>query len=75
MGKSHWLFKSSTEPQKGFRKRPSNPLSVLHKAVQGVTPDLTVKARRVGASTHGVPIEGGTLQGKSLAIRWLLEAS
>lgn len=43
--------------------------------MQGVTPDQTVKARHMGASTHQVPIEVGTLQGKSLAIRWLLEAS
>jgi len=42
--------------------------------VQGVTPDQTVKARHMGASTHQVPIEVGTLQGKS-AIHWLLEAS
>ncbi|KAJ0620642.1 putative ribosomal protein S5/S7 [Helianthus annuus] len=28
------------------------------------------KARRVGGSTHQVPIEIGSTQGKALAIRW-----
>ncbi|KAL5079958.1 hypothetical protein RYX36_008379 [Vicia faba] len=36
---------------------------------------LGVKARRVSESTHQVPIEIGSTQGKSLAIRWLLAAS
>ncbi|TYJ49200.1 hypothetical protein E1A91_A01G117600v1, partial [Gossypium mustelinum] len=31
--------------------------------------------RRVGGSTHQVPIEIGSTQGKALAIRWLLGAS
>ncbi|MBA0611723.1 hypothetical protein Godav_012385, partial [Gossypium davidsonii] len=33
------------------------------------------KARHVGGSTHQVPIEIGSTQGKTLAIRWLLGAS
>ncbi|MBA0638724.1 hypothetical protein Godav_028821, partial [Gossypium davidsonii] len=33
------------------------------------------KARRVGRSTHQVPIEIGSTQGKALAICWLLGAS
>ncbi|CAK7329888.1 unnamed protein product [Dovyalis caffra] len=57
------------------QKTESNPLAVLRAAVQGVTPDVSVKSRRVGGSTHQVPVEVGTLQGKALAIRWLLEAS
>ncbi|KAJ0644712.1 putative ribosomal protein S5/S7 [Helianthus annuus] len=43
--------------------------------VNGVTPGIAVKARRVGGSTHQVPIEIGSTQGKALAIRWLLAAS
>ncbi|KAE8646966.1 hypothetical protein Csa_020846 [Cucumis sativus] len=34
-----------------------------------------VKARRVGESTHQVPIEIGSTQGKALVIRWLLGTS
>ncbi|KAF3952387.1 hypothetical protein CMV_022052 [Castanea mollissima] len=57
------------------QKTETNPLSVLRQAIRGVTPDIAVKARRVGGSTHQVPIEIGSAQGKALAIRWLLGAS
>ncbi|KAJ8899051.1 hypothetical protein K2173_010204 [Erythroxylum novogranatense] len=52
-----------------------NPLVVLRQAVQGATPDVAVKSRRVGGSTQQVPTEGASAQGKALAIRWLLDAS
>ncbi|KAF1855821.1 hypothetical protein Lal_00045184 [Lupinus albus] len=52
------------------QKTETNPLSVLRQAIRGVTPDIAVKARRVGGSTHQVPIEIGSTQGKALAIRW-----
>ncbi|KAD5318114.1 hypothetical protein E3N88_18060 [Mikania micrantha] len=57
------------------QKTETNPLSVLRQAIHGVTPGIAVKARRVGGSTHQVPIEIGSTQGKALAIRWLLAAS
>ncbi|KAL9400982.1 hypothetical protein Peur_004831 [Populus x canadensis] len=57
------------------QKTETNPLSILHQTIRGVTPDIAVKARRVGGSTHQVPIEIGFTQGKALAIRWLLGAS
>jgi small subunit ribosomal protein S7 len=57
------------------QKTERNPLSVLRQAIRGVTPEIAVKARRVGGSTHQVPIEIGSTQGKALAIRWLLGAS
>ena len=57
------------------QKRETNPRSVLHQAIREITPDIAVKARRVGGSTHQVPIEIGSTQGRALAIRWLLEAS
>jgi small subunit ribosomal protein S7 len=42
------------------QKTETNPLSVLHQAIREVTPDIAVKARRVGGSTHQVPIEIGS---------------
>ena len=57
------------------QKTETNPLFVLRQAIRGVTPDIAVKARCVGGSTHQVPIEIGSAQGKALAIRWLLGAS
>ncbi|GFP86810.1 30S ribosomal protein s7 plastid [Phtheirospermum japonicum] len=46
--------------KKTQQKIETNPLSILRQAIRGVTPDIAVKARRVG---------------KALAIRWLLAAS
>ena len=34
------------------QKTETNPLSVLRQAIRGVTPDIAVKARCVGGSTH-----------------------
>jgi small subunit ribosomal protein S7 len=42
------------------QKTETNPLSILHQAIRGVTSDISVKARRVGGSTHQVPIEIGS---------------
>src|SRR5574344_3107516 len=50
------------------QKTETNPRSVLHQAIREVTPDIAVKARRVGGSTHQVPIEIGSTQGRALAI-------
>ncbi|KAD7117375.1 hypothetical protein E3N88_04643 [Mikania micrantha] len=63
------------EDTKIQQKIETNPLFVLHQAIHGVTSGIAVKARRVGGSTHQVPIEIGSTQGKALAIRWLLAAS
>ena len=38
-------------------KTEENPVLVLEKAVKNVTPQVEVKARRVGGSTYQVPIE------------------
>jgi small subunit ribosomal protein S7 len=57
------------------QKTEKNPLSVLRQAIRRVTPNVTVKARRVGGSTYRVPIEIRSTQGKVLSIRWLLGAS
>ncbi|CAN6446936.1 unnamed protein product [Victoria cruziana] len=57
------------------QKIETNQLSVLRQAIHGVTPNIAVKARHVGGSTHQVSIEIRSTQGKALAIRWLLGAS
>jgi small subunit ribosomal protein S7 len=48
------------------------PVTVLEKAVTNVTPQLEVKARRVGGATYQVPIEVRPERGQSLAFRWLV---
>ncbi|CAN6441067.1 unnamed protein product [Victoria cruziana] len=56
------------------QKTETNPLSFLRQAIHGVTPNIAVKARRVGGSTHQVPMEIGSIQGKALSNHWLLGA-
>lgn len=41
------------------QKTYTNPLSVLRQRIRGVTPDIALKVRHVGGSTHQVPIEIG----------------
>nr|AEX01273.1 ribosomal protein S7 [Thalassia testudinum] len=58
------------------QKTKRNPLSVLREAIDKVTPNIAVKARRSKKGvTRQIPIEIGKTKGKVLAIRWLLEAS
>nr|YP_009668037.1 ribosomal protein S7 [Frullania nodulosa]QCW58813.1 ribosomal protein S7 [Frullania nodulosa] len=57
------------------RRTKKNPLFVLRQAISKVTPNVTVKARRIGGSTYQIPLEIRSIQGKALAIRWLLSAS
>nr|YP_009863945.1 30S ribosomal protein S7 [Arachnitis uniflora]QKE31276.1 30S ribosomal protein S7 [Arachnitis uniflora] len=52
-----------------------NALYVLHRAIKKVTPNIITKTRYMGRKTHRIPTEVGSLQGKALAIRWLLKAS
>nr|QWW92759.1 ribosomal protein S7 [Thuidium sp. 49197] len=75
-GKKSLAYRILYKAMKNIRqKTKKNPLSVLRQAIRRVTPNVTVKARRLGGSTYQVPIEIKSAQGKALAIRWLLGAS
>jgi small subunit ribosomal protein S7 len=39
------------------QRMKKNPLSILHETICRVTPNVTIKARRVGGSTYQVPIK------------------
>ncbi len=52
-----------------------NPLEIVEKAVQNVTPLLEVRPRRVGGATYQVPIEVSPRRGLSLALRWMVKAA
>nr|YP_010565526.1 ribosomal protein S7 [Yoania japonica]YP_010565528.1 ribosomal protein S7 [Yoania japonica]UZA66613.1 ribosomal protein S7 [Yoania japonica]UZA66615.1 ribosomal protein S7 [Yoania japonica]UZA66638.1 ribosomal protein S7 [Yoania japonica]UZA66640.1 ribosomal protein S7 [Yoania japonica] len=72
-GKKSLAYKIIYKSVKNIQqKTETNPLYVLRHAIRRTTPDIAVKARRVGGSTHKVPIEIGSTQGKALAIHWLL---
>ena len=56
-------------------KTEENPVLVLEKAVKNVTPQVEVKARRVGGSNYQVPIEIRAYRGTNIALRWINEAA
>ena len=51
------------------------PLEVLEQAVKSVTPVLEVRSRRVGGANYQVPIEVAARRGRTLAVRWLVQAA
>ncbi len=54
-------------------KKPA--IEVFEQAIQNVTPQIEVKARRVGGSTYQVPTPVDSRRQLSLAMRWLLSAA
>ena len=52
-----------------------DPITMMDKALQNVSPSVEVKSRRVGGSNYQVPVEGNTKRKQSLAMRWILEAA
>ena len=57
------------------KKTEENPVLVLEKAVKNVTPQVEVKARRVGGSTYQVPIEIRAYRGTNISLRWINESA
>ena len=57
------------------KKTEENPVLVLEKAVKNVTPQVEVKARRVGGSTYQVPIEIRAYRGVNISLKWITEFS
>nr|YP_009144059.1 ribosomal protein S7 [Wollemia nobilis]AKE36617.1 ribosomal protein S7 [Wollemia nobilis] len=75
-GKKSLAYRILYRAMKKIQQRTEkNPLVVLRQAIRGVTPKVTVKARRRSGSTYQVPIKIKSTKGKVLAIRWLLGAS
>ena len=54
-------------------KTEENPVLVLEKAVKNVTPQVEVKAKRVGGSTYQVPIEIRAYRGTNISLKWITE--
>jgi small subunit ribosomal protein S7 len=55
------------------KKLEENPVLVLEKAVKNVTPQVEVKARRVGGTTYQVPIEIRAYKGTNISLKWITE--
>jgi len=56
-------------------KTTGEPMDVLDKALENVSPMVEVKSRRVGGATYQVPVEVRTSRRTALAMRWLIDAS
>ena len=50
-------------------------VAVLEQAVKNATPQLEVKARRVGGATYQVPVEVPAGRALTLAMRWLVASA
>ena len=50
-------------------------LSAFHKSYTNIVPLIEVRSRRVGGSVYQIPREVSEIRGRSLAIRWLIEAA
>jgi len=56
-------------------KGSGEPMDVLDKALENVSPMVEVKSRRVGGATYQVPVEVRVNRRQTLAMRWLIEAA
>jgi small subunit ribosomal protein S7 len=56
-------------------KASGEPMDVLDKALENVSPMVEVKSRRVGGATYQVPVEVRANRRTTLAMRWLIDAA
>ena len=56
-------------------KASGDPLDVLEKALENVSPMVEVKSRRVGGATYQVPVEVRSSRRQTLAMRWIIDAA
>jgi small subunit ribosomal protein S7 len=53
----------------------AEPLDVIEKALDHVSPAVEVKSRRVGGATYQVPVEVRPKRRQTLAMRWLIDSA
>ena len=53
----------------------SDPIQLVHDALNNVKPQIEVRSRRVGGATYQVPVEVRPERAQALAIRWLIIAA
>ena len=57
------------------QRTKSDPLKLIHAALENVSPAIEVRSRRVGGATYQVPVEVRIERRQALAIRWIINAS
>ena len=53
-------------------KAEGEAFEVLNKAIENASPEIEVRARRVGGATYQVPVEVRAERKQSLALRWIV---
>ena len=53
----------------------TSPIDVFEQAVENVKPTVEVRSKRVGGATYQVPVPVNKDRQRSLAIRWIIQAS
>jgi small subunit ribosomal protein S7 len=56
-------------------QKNNDPLSLVQKALDNVSPLVEVKSRRVGGATYQVPVEVRSSRRAALAMRWLIDSA
>ena len=56
-------------------KAKETPIKIFEAAINNIKPTIEVRSRRVGGATYQVPVEVKQKRSKTLAIRWLVNAS
>lgn len=56
-------------------KGHSDPVDLIDRALDNVSPAVEVKSRRVGGATYQVPIEVRPVRRTALAMRWVIDAA
>jgi small subunit ribosomal protein S7 len=56
-------------------QKNNDPLALVQKALDNVSPLVEVKSRRVGGATYQVPVEVRASRRGALAMRWLIDSA
>ena len=57
------------------RNKTADPVELVEKALEHVSPMVEVKSRRVGGATYQVPVEVRPKRRQTLAMRWIIDAA
>ncbi len=57
------------------RNKTADPVELVEKALENVSPMVEVKSRRVGGATYQVPVEVRPKRRQTLAMRWIIDAA
>jgi small subunit ribosomal protein S7 len=57
------------------KNKNANPVELVQKALDNVSPMVEVKSRRVGGATYQVPVEVRMKRRQTLAMRWIIDAA